>query len=742
MVQSNGAAQAPCPAVVHASTDATNSTGSQLDIGIELESVRRDLVSIGTELSSLVDNPGAELMREAVSVLAGQSCSIAVVGQIKAGKSSFVNALIRQPGLLPTDVNPWTTAVTNLRFRQAGPNGVEAVFSFFSEEEWDKLAQGGGRLRELTERLVPGFEPALLRHQVLMLKARAAKRLGAEYLQLVGRSRQYPRLSRDTLLHYVCSGNPDSNGAEGRYSEVTRSADVYLTSGPFAFPVTVIDTPGTNDPFLVRDEVTRAALDQADITLVLLTAHQPLSDTDVSLLRILRGLHKERIIIVINRIDELADPARDSAEIVGYVRQRLTQEFPGSNIPIVPGSARWGASAHDTLPGSNIEQDSLARALAYCRDEKLLDHNEVLTSVPATEITRSLYRSALFAASGLPRLYIALNTMMPRSRCGYLYRQFCRYFAEMSQTSLYTLQDAREAIVREHNRRQTMGDHTSQMASHLRKESDDLRETTHSIGRAAHDFEQQMSKTLERALVDLGKRLHALVDAHAQNEGKHLVLLLNAGQPVRTWGCDSAALSRELADEVMASFHNTELDLGNLATKVNDGLRQLTSLLMPGSAPPAAPVAGRNLVSPPSIGALAKTVALDLDTSWWSHLWKAKPDPRDRGTAVANIVRAAYRPVIEELLASYRRAFEAYIATTAHWSAAACDAILQALANRQNQVVVRYASIERELGTRSQPADQKKYTEDIAAIEGRIARASEALHRLRDLNGRIEGWLN
>ena len=82
-----------------------------------------------------------------------------------------------------------------------------------------------------------------------------------------------------------------------------------MDSGPFDYPVTVIDTPGTNDPCLIRDEITRRSLETADLYIVVLTARQPLSAADVALLRILRGLHKERFVVFVNRIDELADIA-------------------------------------------------------------------------------------------------------------------------------------------------------------------------------------------------------------------------------------------------------------------------------------------------------------------------------------------------------------------------------------------------------------------------------------------------
>ena len=43
--------------------------------------------------------------------------SVTIIGQIKSGKTSLVNALIGAPDLLPTDVNPWTSVVTSLHLR-------------------------------------------------------------------------------------------------------------------------------------------------------------------------------------------------------------------------------------------------------------------------------------------------------------------------------------------------------------------------------------------------------------------------------------------------------------------------------------------------------------------------------------------------------------------------------------------------------------------------------------------------
>ena len=249
-----------------------------------------------------------------------------------------------------TDINPWTTAVTRLHFgRRDAPQGIAAEFRFFDRDEWQKLAAGGGRVRELTEKLVPQFEAAQLARQLETMRLRASARLGSELDQLLGTSHSFPNISHAVLEAYVCSGlqvaSHEADVEPGRYSDVTKSADLYLNGGLFAFPATVIDTPGTNDPFLVRDEITRRSLDAADLYVVVLTARQALSAADVALLRILRGLRKERLVVFVNRIDELDDLESDLEAVQAQVEDGLSREFRDVEIPIVYGSALWATQA-------------------------------------------------------------------------------------------------------------------------------------------------------------------------------------------------------------------------------------------------------------------------------------------------------------------------------------------------------------------------------------------------------------
>src|SRR5258705_6795247 len=122
---------------------------------------------------------GAAFVRDALRVLEHQVCTMAVIGHVRSGKSSFINALAQQPELLPTDVGPWTSAVTRLHFGVAqAPDGIAAEFQLYETDEWERLASRDDRVRDLTHQLVPGLEPTPLRGQIEAMQHRAGQRPG------------------------------------------------------------------------------------------------------------------------------------------------------------------------------------------------------------------------------------------------------------------------------------------------------------------------------------------------------------------------------------------------------------------------------------------------------------------------------------------------------------------------------------------------------------------------------------
>ncbi|OOY30504.1 MULTISPECIES: dynamin family protein [Thioclava] len=268
---------------------------------------------------------------------------VAVIGQVKAGKSTFLNAFLHQHDFLPSDVNPWTSVVTNMRINLPEDPVTGARFEFFSEADWDEIINGGTRIRKLTEELLPGFDTDILREQSEQMRRRAQRRLGKHYQMLLGQHHDYDFLAPDLLQRYVCAGPGADDGLErealGRYAALTKSANIYMRLPEFQVPTIITDTPGVNDPFLVRDEFTCRSLDRSDVFIMVLSAHQPLTDVDLALIRILAKQDDKDVLIFLNRIDELDDYAVEVPRVIADVSRRLRAAIPDIDFKIVAGSA-------------------------------------------------------------------------------------------------------------------------------------------------------------------------------------------------------------------------------------------------------------------------------------------------------------------------------------------------------------------------------------------------------------------
>ncbi|MDJ1008371.1 MAG: dynamin family protein [Paracoccaceae bacterium] len=295
------------------------------------------------ELDAVVGREMRPEFRDLRARLDGWAARVAVIGQVKAGKSTFLNAFLYNHDFLPSDVNPWTSVVTNIRINMPDDPVSGASFEFFGASDWKEIIDGDAKIRTLTERLLPGFDTELLRRQSVEMQRRAEARLGKQYGDLLGTTHDYDYVSPDLLRSYVCAG-PDATEEQqgsdttGRYAALTKVANVYSRMPEFQVPTIITDTPGVNDPFLVRDEFTCRSLDKSDVFIVVLSAHQPLTDVDIALIRILAKQDNKDCLIFVNRIDELDDYDVDVPRVLQDVTSRLRRAIPEIDFTIVAGS--------------------------------------------------------------------------------------------------------------------------------------------------------------------------------------------------------------------------------------------------------------------------------------------------------------------------------------------------------------------------------------------------------------------
>ena len=626
-------------------------TKARNELGRELRRIAADTYRLAAELRPMLDDPLAldELVRDGECF----ACRIAVIGQVKAGKSTLVNALIQRPGFLPTDVNPWTAVVTNLHFGQ--PSDAGAVYQFFDEADWQRLA-AGGRLQELSERLGLTLDADTLMRQVGLMRESAERSLGQQFRQLLGKQHRFSSASAEVLERYVCVGDLDGEPinrlepARGRFADITKSADLYFDLPPFAYATTIVDTPGTNDPFLVRDTLSREALESADACILVLNAQQALSSSDMSLLRLLHGLQKNRLVVFVNRVDLLANPVEDAKTVVAHVRRKLAVEFSGVAIPVIAGSAVWAESGlrsdlANTEPPGRFAPEAMQRPARGRRSQG---------AAPQDDIVR---RAEIMRISGLDALLEILSQLVMQGPT--------MLHLQRDQAALYDMVSKVYLAARgeQHSLEQRMSSILEDQAATTRQQAEEL-DRLHAaptaVAKVVAASIHRLGLVKQAAMRRLDAALRDSVRRHARSAREALLAEPAVARHEHVWQYDTSPLRRDLAEQ----FHHYRQAAEELQDAERTGRAAIFAEiqdLVPGNAlvDEAAPI---HLIDPaPSISALGQTVALDLDDQWraWWRLWRGQ---KQRARKLEEVLSAEFHKVVDALMDAAAVELEAHVA--------------------------------------------------------------------------------
>ncbi|MGI9387062.1 MAG: dynamin family protein [Methyloligellaceae bacterium] len=657
----------------------------KLRIGAEMQDMVTELRRLGGELSERVNEhlQDSEAQTQFGSILeniAQHHCRIAIIGQVKAGKSAFINALVGRKRFLPCDVNPWTAVVTRLHFGRPGLPDKGAKFTFFDRDEWHKIAQGGGKLRELVERFLPGYQSDLLGRRLDEMRQRAQDRLGDQFHQLLGKTHKFEYVSPAILERYVCAGNTDTTSPEnqhsGRYADVTKKADVFLKSTPFVYPTTVIDTPGTNDPFLIRDEITCQNIESADILVIVLTAQQAFSMSDLALLRILQGLRKDKVAVFVNRIDQLDNPTSDVPKIIAHVRHMLKKEFPAIEFPIVAGSALWGEYAISAGEEENIPK-AADKIRAYAQSRLGHQGQESRNrDGKAERFHEDDLRSLYFEISGIPAVAqiiskLMITSMKPRS-IGKIASSF-HVIGDVIQTAFTRELNALSSV----DAGTKVQDSSKPIPSTRNQDSDQTQKTGIDILKIQDDLKSIKTETLNQLRTSLG----SVVDGFAEEQANELQNALEGGWSDKVWTCDTLGIRRALEDDFLELCRQAAKRINDIEDAAYSELKKVSTDFMPketiqakanevteserdrAADPPWAAQHHTHSYKDgplPSAFALSQVIALDLGQSWWKLWWRGSTRSEEWAKRFSSLIKSEFAPLLEQLLQSAKLDLTAY----------------------------------------------------------------------------------
>lgn len=244
--------------------------------------------------------------------------SIGIVGAMKAGKSSFLNACIfGGKDVLPKAATPMTAALTRIRYSET----PQATVHFYERKDWEKIEDNAQKYEEQlntkysnyckiydrshadsTEGVCSKqeFERTLFQQDVSEV-LKSAK----ELTQMVGsNSAILEHLGdADVLDGDIMAKLQDYVGAHGRFTPIVNYVELEVNL-PELEDLEIVDTPGLNDPIVSRSYATRQFLRACDVVILLSPCSQFMDANTVGLMA--NGLPDNgvrKVIVVGSKLD-------------------------------------------------------------------------------------------------------------------------------------------------------------------------------------------------------------------------------------------------------------------------------------------------------------------------------------------------------------------------------------------------------------------------------------------------------
>ena len=241
--------------------------------------------------------------------------TIGVIGQMKCGKSTFLNALIFGDEILPAATTPMTASLSVITY--GAEKSLEA--EFYTSDEWAELQVTANR--SLDEVIGNTSEESKIKAAKELVSK--AEKIGGNLSALLGTKRKD---KLENLIEYV--------GADGKYIAITKSVRVEYPL-EYLKGVEIVDTPGFNDPIVSREERTKEFLKKADVVVMLLYAGRAFDATDKDIIfNLVRNVGVGKVLIGVNKYDLCYERGETSEEIIEAVREQLkkaSNEFAHNN---------------------------------------------------------------------------------------------------------------------------------------------------------------------------------------------------------------------------------------------------------------------------------------------------------------------------------------------------------------------------------------------------------------------------
>ena len=432
---------------------------------------------------------------EIIGKIDNEILTLGVIGQMKCGKSTFINAFVFGDEVLPSATTPMTAALTVITYN---PNkyGTDAklIAEFYTNDEWEEQRRTACRsldgVSEAEEMKIKAARELVAKSAVL----------GTELESLLGKTQPD---AFEKLEEYV--------GANGKYVSITKAVTINYPRD-YLKGVEIVDTPGFNDPIVSREERTRQFLKRADVVLLLLYAGRPFDSTDRSILfENVRACGVGKVVVGVNKYDIPYGNGETPEEIAQYVSEQIRNEC------------------------EKIHDDSLADLVREAKPILLSANMALLSQLPMGKVNASESKSHawdrycdIFEISGQPQmreksriddLIAAVRDIIEKEKGAILFKK-----------PVNALMAAGNNLVGDIGRQKR---ETEALLVNLSKPDDELEDTLDSIGRVKRRLERKIVELDDSLTIAFRKRLK---ECHTRMEDELDSLLRQMTSAIDNWG--------------------------------------------------------------------------------------------------------------------------------------------------------------------------------------------------------------
>lgn len=345
-----------------------------------------------------IENRLDEIMKE------GRLLRLGIVGEVKAGKSSFLNALLFDgKDILPKAPTPMTAALTRIKYSEV----PQAKVVFYTKEDWNAVSVNAKRYDDTLERM---YQEYCAKYDE-MIKERSRNTLTSDLRDLKNTTPIPPKKSisefekekRDSIpLEYssckelldmtqknglnvsaylgheeVVAGNGADGvsflkmldqyvGADGKFTSIVKYTELQMNN-PMLEGIEVIDTPGLNDPIRSRGRTTQKFLLECDAVFLVGYCGQFLGADDMSLI-----------------LSSLPDEGINKAVLIGSKLDSAILQYPTKN------DSTFEVAYLGTIKNCEDQaRDNLGECTVNSKNERLL--TQIKKSLPPMCVSSVAY---------------------------------------------------------------------------------------------------------------------------------------------------------------------------------------------------------------------------------------------------------------------------------------------------------------------------------------------------------------